>query len=83
MTISDCRTDEYLQFRLDFEKPFKATNTAEFTFQADGNQTQVTWTMTGKNDFMGKIMSLLMNCDKMVGGQFEQGLASLKSIAEG
>jgi hypothetical protein len=55
---------------------------AEFTFKPEGNQTVVTWTMTGKNNFIAKAMSLVMDCDKMVGGQFEKGLASIKSIAE-
>ena len=60
----------------------KATNIAEFTFQPEGNQTVVTWTMTGKNNFIGKAFSLVVNCDKMVGGQFEKGLATMKSVVE-
>ena len=54
----------------------------EFTFKPDGNQTVVTWTMSGKNNFISKAVSLVMDCDKMVGGQFEKGLASIKSIVE-
>ncbi|MFZ2170905.1 MAG: polyketide cyclase, partial [Methylococcaceae bacterium] len=61
---------------------FKATNTAEFTFKSENDQTTVTWTMYGKNNFMGKAMGLIMNCEKMVGGQFEKGLATLKSVVE-
>ncbi|WP_019864291.1 SRPBCC family protein [Methylovulum miyakonense] len=82
MTITDSHPDEYIQFRLDFQKPFKGTNSAEFTFQADSGQTKVTWTMTGRNDFISKAMGLIMNCDKMVGGQFEKGLMNLKSVVE-
>jgi len=82
MTIIASRPDEFVQLKLDFIKPFKATNIAEFTFTQDGNQTAVTWSMTGTNNFIGKAMALVMNFDKMVGGQFEQGLASLKSIVE-
>jgi hypothetical protein len=73
---------ELVKFKLEFLKPFKATNTAEFTFKPEGNQTVVTWIMFGKNNFMGKVMGLIMNCDKMVGGQFEKGLAQMKSVAE-
>jgi hypothetical protein len=60
----------------------RATNIAEFNFNPERDQTTVTWTMTGTNNFMGKVMSLIMNCDKMVGGQFEQGLANLKALVE-
>jgi hypothetical protein len=82
MTIIDSRQDRLVQSRLDFVKPFKSTSTAEFLFIEQGDTTTVTWTMSGKNNFMGKAMGLFMNCDKMIGEQFEQGLANLKSIAE-
>lgn len=83
MTIVESRPDEYVQFKLEFLKPMQATNKAEFTFAPDGEATNVTWTMTGTNNFMGKLVGLIMNCEKMLGGQFEQGLANLKAIAEG
>ncbi|MEQ1486319.1 SRPBCC family protein [Methyloglobulus sp.] len=82
MTITESRPSDFIQFRLEFLKPMKATNIAEFTFKPDGDQTAVTWTMTGTNNFMAKVMGLFMNCDKMCGGMFEQGLASLKAVAE-
>lgn len=82
MTIIESRPDEFIRFKLEFLKPFVATNTSEFTFNNDNNQTSVTWTMYGQNNFMSKAMGLIMNCDKMVGGQFEKGLASLKSVIE-
>lgn len=82
MTITESQPGRIIRFRLDFEKPMKATNTAEFTFLPDGGQTCVTWSMAGKNSFGGKMFGLLMNCEKMVGGQFEQGLANLKSLVE-
>jgi uncharacterized protein YndB with AHSA1/START domain len=82
MTITDSQPSETIRFRLDFQKPMKATNTAEFTFRPDGGQTVVNWSMSGKNSLGGKVFGLLMNCDKMVGSQFEKGLASLKTIAE-
>jgi hypothetical protein len=82
MTILESRPDDLIRIKLEFLKPFKATSTSEFTFQPQSNQTVVTWSMYGKNNFMAKAMGLIMNCDKMVGGDFEKGLASLKSIAE-
>ncbi len=82
MTITESQPSSIVRFRLDFEKPMKATNLAEFTFLPDGGGTVVTWSMAGKNSFGGKIFGLLMNCDKMVGGQFEKGLANLKALTE-
>ena len=82
MTVTNSRPGDLVQFRLDFKKPFEATNTAEFTFKPDGDRTAVTWAMSGKNNFMFKAVGLFMNCDKMIGGQFEKGLADLKTLAE-
>ena len=82
MTITESRPGELIRIKLEFFKPFKATNAAEFTFKPEGNQTLVTWSMSGKNNFMGKAFGLIMNCDKMVGGDFEKGLAAMKSVVE-
>lgn len=81
-TITESKPNQLVRFRLEFARPMKATNTAEFTFQPDGDQTVVTWTMTGKNNFIGKAFGLVVNFDKMCGGQFEKGLAQMKSLAE-
>jgi hypothetical protein len=82
MTIADARPNEVIHIKLEFFRPFKATNMAEFTFKPEGDQTVVTWTMSGKNNFMGKAFSLFVNCDKMVGGEFEKGLANLNSVTQ-
>jgi hypothetical protein len=54
----------------------------EFAFQPQDGKTLVTWTMTGKNNFIAKAFSLFMDCEKMVGPDFEKGLANLKAVAE-
>jgi hypothetical protein len=82
MTIVESRASELVRIKLEFMKPFTATNASEFTFQPQVNQTTVTWSMTGKRNFMTKAMSLVMSMEKMLGGQFEQGLAQMKAIAE-
>jgi uncharacterized protein YndB with AHSA1/START domain len=82
MEIIESRPTELVRFKLDFLKPMKATNTAEFTFKPEGNGTLVTWAMSGKNNFVGKVFGLIVNCDKMIGGQFEKGLSQMKAIAE-
>lgn len=81
-TIVDSRADERVRIRLDFRKPFRASNLAEFQFEPLGEQTRITWTMSGRNNFMFKAVGVFMSMDKMVGGMFEQGLKELKSVAE-
>ena len=82
MTIVESKPGERIRIKLEFLKPFAATNEAVFTFATQGNQTLGTWTMTGKNNFMAKAMGLFMNMDKMIGTDFEAGLAGIKAIAE-
>jgi uncharacterized protein YndB with AHSA1/START domain len=82
MTITESRPGELIRIKLEFLKPMSATNTTAFTFKPEGDGTVVTWDMSGKNNFMGKAFSLFVNMDKMVGDDFETGLANLKSVAE-
>jgi hypothetical protein len=82
MTITESHPSDLIGIKLEFLRPFQATNTAQFTFKPAGNQTAVTWSMEGKNNFMAKAFCLFMNMDKMVGGQFEKGLAQMKSVVE-
>ena len=82
MTITDSKPDEIIRFKLEFLRPFQATNVAEFNFKSEAGQTVVTWTMTGKSNFVFKIFSLFVKCDDMVGKDFEKGLAALKTVAE-
>jgi hypothetical protein len=82
MTITESRPSELIRIRLDFLRPFEATSTAEFTFRPVGDQTAVTWSMIGTNNFVAKAVHLFMNMDRMIGGQFEIGLARLKANAE-
>ena len=80
--IIESQPSDLVRLKLEFLKPFAATNTAEFTFKPEGNKTVVTWSMFGNKNFMSKVMGLVMNMDKMVGGQFEKGLADMKATAE-
>ena len=82
MTIVESRPSELVRIKLEFLKPFAATNTAEFTFKAEGDRTAVTWSMFGHNNFIGKAVCLVMNMDKTLGGEFDKGLAAMKSVAE-
>jgi hypothetical protein len=82
MTILESRSSDLIRIKLEFLKPFQANNTAEFTFKPEGNQTVVTWSMAGKNNFFIKAFGLFMDCDKMIGKDFEKGLAAMKSVVE-
>lgn len=67
---------------LRMDRPMKCQNRVEFTIAPNGNGSDVTWAMSGRQPFMGKLFSVFVNCEKMVGGAFESGLADLKAKAE-
>ena len=71
-----------ITIKLDFLKPFEGHNTSEFTMSPKGDSTEVTWAIIGPMPFMAKIMHVFVNMDKMLGKDFEVGLANLKSVAE-
>lgn len=80
MAIIASRPNDYIKMALDFTKPMQASNVTEFSFKPDGDGTEMTWAMSGTNNFIGRAMCLIFNADKMVGGQFEQGFANLNSV---
>lgn len=82
MTIVESHPNTHIKFKLEFIRPFTATNIADFAFIPDSNQTRVTWTMSGECKLPFKIFGLFANCDDMAGKDFERGLASLKTITE-
>jgi hypothetical protein len=82
MTITESRPNDLIRIKLEFFKPFAGNSIAEFTFKPEANQTAVTWSMAGENNFMAKAIHLFMNMDKMIGSQFEIGLANLKALVE-
>jgi len=82
MSITESKANELVRLKLEFIKPFASTAMTDFTFKPEGNQTSVTWSMTGDKNFISKAFCLFMNMDKMIGGDFEKGLASLKSVVQ-
>jgi hypothetical protein len=82
MTITDSKPAESINIKLEFIKPFAATSATVFNFKPQGNQTAVRWAMDGENNFVGKAFCLFISMDKAVGGDFEKGLAQMKTIAE-
>src|SRR5262249_27582440 len=82
LEIVDSSAPSNVVMRLLMVKPFKADNEVNFTLQPQGTATAVTWAMSGRQPLLAKVMNLFINCDKMLGRDFEAGLANLKSIAE-
>ena len=82
MEITEAALPSKIQIKLDFLKPFEAHNTAEFTLETRGNSTNVTWVMHGRQPFLFKVMTTFLNMEKMIGKDFETGLANLKNITE-
>lgn len=82
MTITESVPSSRLALDLNFLKPFKANNTTLFTLTPEAGGTTVHWQMQGPVPFLFKIMHLLFSMDKMVGKDFEAGLANMKNAAE-
>jgi carbon monoxide dehydrogenase subunit G len=82
MEITDETPPNRVIFKMDFFRPFKAHNTAEITLEPQGDATRVTWAIYGPSPFMSKVMGLLCNFDRMIGREFETGLANLKTLTE-
>lgn len=82
MEIVDVTPPNLVSIKLDFTKPFKASNMAEFSMRPEAGGTAVTWSMTGPQNLMAKVMGLFFSMDTFVGRDFETGLANIKRNAE-
>jgi len=82
MTITESTPPSKLAIDLDFKIPFEAHNKVQFNLIKEGEGTRVVWSMNGPVPYISKVIHLFLNIDKMVGGDFEAGLANLKALAE-
>ena len=82
MEIAESSLPSKVVLNLHFLEPFEGQSTAEFTLEPTGDSTNVTWTIHGANDYVSKVIGVFVSMDKMIGGNFETGLANLKTIAE-
>lgn len=83
LRVTDTAVPTRVAMKLDMSAPMAAHNDVLFTLAPEGGATRVSWTMQGPSPFLGKVMGVVFNMDKMVGGAFEEGLAELKVRAEG
>jgi uncharacterized protein YndB with AHSA1/START domain len=82
MEILETSPPAKIVIKLDFFKPFEGHNTAEFTILPQGDATDVRWVMHGPAPFMSRLMQVFINIDRMIGKDFEIGLANLKRLTE-
>jgi uncharacterized protein YndB with AHSA1/START domain len=82
MVITEAAPASRVVIALTFTKPMKAQNVAEFVLEPTGGGTRVTWSMTGQITLMTRLFGLFVNMDKMIGKDFEDGLAAMKAVAE-
>jgi Polyketide cyclase / dehydrase and lipid transport len=82
MTIVESNPSDLIRIKLEFLRPFAATQSADFRFKPEGDTTTVTWSMNGTNNFLAQGIGLFVNMDKIIGGQFEKGLAQLGNVVE-
>jgi uncharacterized protein YndB with AHSA1/START domain len=82
MTLTESRPNDLIRINIDFVRPFEGTSFAEFAFRPERDATAVTWSMSGHNNFIARAICLFVNMDKVLGGDFEKGLANLKSVVE-
>jgi uncharacterized protein YndB with AHSA1/START domain len=83
MTLAESRPNELVKINVDIVKPMEGSSTTEFAFKPEGDQTAVTWSMSGHHNFIAKAMCLVMNGKKMMSDMMDKGLANMKSMVEG
>lgn len=82
MTLTESRPAEAVKIKTDFVKPFVGTSYSDFSLKPEGGATSVSWTISGQNDFIAKAICLFVSMDKVLGGEMEKGLASMKALVE-
>lgn len=82
MEIIETRAPNEVRIKIDFLKPWEAHNNILFSLQPQAGGTKVDWSMSGPSNFMAKLFGVFVNMDKLVGKDFEKGLASMKAEAE-
>jgi hypothetical protein len=83
MTIVAVNPARQIEIKLEFVSPSPSTSQMEFAFQPGNGTTTVTWSVSGECSFTEKALSIAMDMDKMIGPDFEKGLAAMKTVAEG
>lgn len=67
---------------LRFTAPFRSTSACTFRLTDDAGRTRVLWSMTSPQNLASRVMGVFINMDKLIGGDFDKGLAKLKAAVE-
>lgn len=65
-----------------FLKPFESTSDVVFRIVAADGGAQVTWEMSGEQTGLMSVLGRVVSMDRLVGKDFDKGLARLKAVAE-
>jgi len=82
MTLTESQSGEHARIKTDFVKPFVGSSYSDFSLKPEGGATSVSWTISGQNDFIAKAICMFVSMDKVLGGEMEKGLASMKQLVE-
>jgi hypothetical protein len=82
MEITGSAPSSKVDIKLDFIRPMEGNDAVEFTLRPNGKSTDVTWEMSGPLTYPGRVMTIFVSMDKLIGGDFETGLANMKAVAE-
>ena len=82
MEITEASAPSKIVIKLDFIKPLEGHNVAEFRLEPQGAMTNLTWSMDGPAPYTSKLIRVFLDMNKMIGDDFEAGLANLKALAE-
>lgn len=82
VTIVESLPNQLIRMTLEFTEPIKDTAEASFSFEPSGDQVVVTWTMSGHRGLLWRVIAIFMDCDSMIGSDFEKALESLKAAVE-
>ncbi len=81
-TIVESTAGSKVKILLEYTEPMAMVQNSEYLLEGTGDQSTVTWQVTGQNNFIGRVMGVFINVDQMVGGMFEKGLSNLKTLLE-
>lgn len=83
ITIVDSVPNERVTLDLDFVRPMEGHSTVDYILQPEGDGTKMIWAMHGEQPYIGKLMSVFIDCEKMIAENFEKGFANLKRELNG
>lgn len=82
LEILKIETNQLVEIHLKSLKPFETQNRVQYRLTPEGHDTRFTWSMSGRNGFLGKMINVFVDCDKLAGDQFTAGIDNLRNVVE-